>query len=542
MCQNLSLNIEGHTAQQTKIIDSIAYQKNHINYQSITNALDSLSNTLNHLGYIEHNIIDSNKINDSTVVSVFNLKNKYSSLYIRYTNIETLNLESLNINFNKEYIVLLFKNVQNTLNRLNSEIANQGLPFTALHLENFKIENDSVKADLKISKKTSPRHIDKIIIKGYQKFPRKFINQYAQIKTGQVFNMNEIILKTKNINSLPFANLIRDPEVLFTKDSTTLYIYVEKQKSNNFDGYLGFTTNEDTNKLEFSGYLNMLLRNNLNFGESVKLLYESDENEQKTFNFNIDMPYLFKSPIGANVDLNIFKKDSTFTTVDQSLKLYYQFSTQHKLYLGIKESQSNNLLNQNSLTTIEDYKSTFYSTTYNFTKTDDINILFPIKTYANVNLGLGHRTYENTKEQQFEASLDLYHTFYLNEKNSIFTRIEAAALQSETYLENELLRYGGINSIRGFEENSILANLYSVLNIEYRFQLNPTIFVHTISDFSYLENKISNQKERLIGLGVGFAVLTKAGLLKLNYANGKTENSPFNISNAKVHLSITTIF
>ena len=41
---------------------------------------------------------------------------------------------------------------------------------------------------------------------------------------------------------------------------------------------------------------------------------------------------------------------------------------------------------------------------------------------------------------------------------------------------------------------------------------------------SNLENKIINQKEKLYGLGFGFGILTKAGLLKFNYANGKSEN------------------
>ncbi|WP_299778391.1 POTRA domain-containing protein [uncultured Formosa sp.] len=544
LCQNLILKIHGETDHETEVIDSITYKNKHTNYRSILNSIDTLSKQLNKIGYIAHSIKDSKKSNDSTIQAFVSLHKKYDHIYIKYldTDVSPIILQSLNIPSQGNTIILSFNETETELQRLNTKLTENGLPFSSLKLENIIIENDSVKAELKTSKQIKVRHIDNIIIKGYEKFPKKYIKHYVQLKKGSVFNMNNIIKKTNRINKLTFANLIRDPEVLFTRDSTTIYIYVEKQKSNNFDGYIGFATNENTNKLEFSGYLDMLLRNNFNYGETISFLYRSEENEQKTFNLDVDAPYIFKSPIGANVELNIFKKDSSYSTIDQSLNLYYQINTYHKAYLGVSSTQSNNLLENTVISTINEYKSSFYQTRYNFINTTKNSILFPTKTYADFELGFGSRTYNNTKENQILFNTEIHHIFNLNESNSIYTRITAGALQSDTYLENELLRFGGINSIRGFEENSLTANLFGVFNLEYRYQLNPTIYINSITDFSYFENKITLQKENLFSIGVGFALLTKAGLLKLVYANGKTEKQPLNVNNAKIHLSITTSF
>ena len=104
------------------------------------------------------------------------------------------------------------------------------------------------------------------------------------------------------------------------------------------------------------------------------------------------------------------------------------------------------------------------------------------------------------------------------------------------------IRKFGINSIRGFEENSLYASLFSAINTEYRYLLSNSIYLHSIIDFAYLENKTLNTKEKLYGFGIGFGVLTKAGLLKFNYANGKNESQKFNFSNSKIHLSINTQF
>ena len=59
-------------------------------------------------------------------------------------------------------------------------------------------------------------------------------------------------------------------------------LYLEKNKSNRFEGFLGFGSEETTGDLELNGYLNLNLVNNLNYGESFILNYRSDENDLKT--------------------------------------------------------------------------------------------------------------------------------------------------------------------------------------------------------------------------------------------------------------------
>ena len=106
--------------------------------------------------------------------------------------------------------------------------------------------------------------------------------------------------------------------------------------------------------------------------------------------------------------------------------------------------------------------------------------------------------------------------FNLNRRNSIFVRVNSAGLLSDSFVENELYRFGGINSIRGFEENSLVANLYGVINTEYRYRLSNTIYVNSVLDAAYFENDIVDSKTKLFGFGFGFGLLTKAGLFKFH--------------------------
>ncbi|KAB1067475.1 hypothetical protein F6U93_10535 [Tamlana haliotis] len=543
-CQNIQLKIIGASEKENAVIDSINYNKQHPDYQSIQSEVQNIQNKLLKQGYIENQHIGIKKMNDSTFESEIYLKAKFNTIYIYYNKnlIEKSILERISKKVKDDYFILNITEVEQKLNYINSEISKEGLPFSKLKLSQIqKTSEHSLQAKLELETSAQKRIINDIVVKGYKKFPKSYLKHYLKIKPGQVFDLNSIQEKTDQLHNLRFARETKAPEVLFTKDSTTLYLYLEKTPSNTFDGFLGFGTNEDTNQIEFDGYLNLNLTNNLNFGESFTVLYKSDENDQQTFEADLSLPYLFKSPIGIDLSLRLFKKDSSFTTADQAAKLHYQINAKHKIYTGISATESNDLLS-NSSNTLSDYKTFNYNFAYEFVSAQSFNRLFPLNSKIYAETGFGERTTNDTEQKQSNFNLDAFKIFNLNNKNSIFIRTEGATLISDNYFENELLRFGGINSIRGFEENSIYATLYGVINTEYRYQINNNIYIHSIIDAAYYENKISDTHEKLFGYGFGFGLLTKAGLFKLNYANGKNEDSNFKFSNSKLHLSLLANF
>lgn len=543
--QNLTLNIFGIDEAETNIIDSLSYKKYFINYKALNEEVLLLNKKLQNLGYIENKLLKTEKTNDSTYQSTFSLKQRFYTIYIYYNkNLISQDLiKAVTEDFNDNYFTLPITKIENVLSFINSELANRGLPFVKLSLQHIeKMDAQNLKGNLLVDE-NSERYIDKVVVKGYELFPKNYIKHFLKIKKKQLFNLNAIKKKTERLNDLSFTRQARSPEVLFTQDSTTLYLYLEKTKSNTFDGFLGFGTNETTSKLDFDGYLNLNLENNLNYGEQFKLIYKSDENEQKTFDANLTLPYLFGLPLGTELALNIFKKDSTFTTVNQDANIFYQINSKHRITSGINIIQSNNLLDQQTSTIdIQDYSSTFFKTRYSYRKLTLYDILFPIDMFVDTSLGFGNRSSNQKDEQQTEIKLTVSKILNLDDKNSFYIRALGNSLLSDSYFINELFRFGGINSIRGFEENSVLASHYGLINLEYRYRLNSSIYIHTITDAAYFDNKLTDSKEKLFGFGFGFGILTKAGLLKLNYANGKSENQKFKFSNSKIHLSLNAIF
>ncbi len=541
--QNLHLKFKAQDPISQSTIDSLNLNTTFNNYLNLKEEADTLHHYLESIGFIENEMRSLKKKNDSTYVVFYHLGSKYKSIQLFYSEKDFSKRELLQVSkkVTDTYFILPFNAIETSIDKLNVLKTKNGNVFARIKLENITKKRNSLFADVKLLKGDS-RNIDSIIVKGYDKISKSHIKYYAGIKKGKKFNKSKLIEKNNILNTLGFVSVTKPPEILFKKDSTIVYLYLKKEKNNLFDGILGFATDENSQKLIFNGYLNLELNNNLNFGEQFLLNYKADGNDQQKFRARLTLPYLFKTPFGIITELKIFKRDSTFSTSDQLINVKYQISPNSKTYLGYKSYESSNLRKDNSLyIDVEDYTSNFLLTGVSYTKTQN-NVLFPVKTEIYLDSEIGSKETKNTNETQLRASLMIHYIFNLNYKNSIYLKNSTQLLNSENYLTNELFRFGGINSIRGFNENSIDASFYSVLNSEYRYQFNQDIYVHSIIDFAYFENKIIALKQKLYSFGVGIGLQTGTSIIKFSIANGNAENQNFSFSNTKIHIGISSKF
>ena len=132
--------------------------------------------------------------------------------------------------------------------------------------------------------------------------------------------------------------------------------------------------------------------------------------------------------------------------------------------------------------------------------------------------------------------------FEINLKNQILLKNHSFYLNSKDYLTNELYRFGGINSIRGFRENSLQANLTTGLFTEYRYNLANNLIIHSILDYAYMEDKTISKTNKLLGIGLGFELLSENGLFHFIYSNGSANNENIKLSNSIIQISFKTNF
>jgi hypothetical protein len=429
--------------------------------------------------------------------------------------------------------------VENYLTQILNRFEKNGYPLVKLRLKNIQQKKQNLFAELEIINEKR-RKLDQIIINGYDKFPKSHSKNLIRLYRNKIFNQENLKQLHNDISKFRFVKQTRFPEILFTKDSTKAYVYLEKNKANSFDGFIGFTNNEEK-KIIFNGYLDLQLQNLINGGEKINIFWKSDGNNQRTFNASTELPYIFQSPLGLKAQLNIFKQDSIFQNTQTNLDLGYYFNYNTRVYLGYQETESSDIQNTNS-SSLSDFGNQFFTAQFEYFNYDPDSFLFPDKSSVKVKIGTGKRDAVEFNNKQLLAKIEVTHNFYLNPKNVFFVKSHNAYLKSDHYLINELFRLGGINSIRGFNENSLQGNFFSSILTEYRYLPTQNLYLHSIIDYGYLQDKSTNQNRSLLGLGFGFGLLTKNGLFNLVYANGSYKNQPVKLSNSIVQISFKANF
>ena len=509
------------------------------NYNELNNYLDRKISDLQEKGFLTAHYSKPTKINDSTFVTEVFKNQETPYVYLtNYNKLPQIAQKYFILEKDKKHIPIAVQDLESKLEELNYKFSESGNPFNTIQLKNIAKKGDSLFAELNIQN-LKKRTLDSIIIKGYPKFPVGFLKYYAGLKKGITYENNNIKSQSQQINNLSFVSAEKSAEILFNPESTKLYLYLKKKNANNFDGFLGFSTDEEDGNVILDGYLNLNLVNNLNYGEELRLTYKSDSEEQQQFSVNTKLPYLFKLPLGLEASLSIFRQEDEFSSTEQSIGFSYAFTPKIEAFIGYKTYESADLNEDENIVSINsNFDSRFLQTEFRYIDRQN-ELLFPQKTSIVLNSEIGNRS-PNTA--QYKLGLNVKHIFKLNPRNSIYLANNAQYFTSNDFLSNELYRLGGILSIRGFEENSLRANIFNVINTEYRYQLSNSIYAHSIIDFAYIDNQLLNTSDQLTSIGIGLGMLTKAGIFKLNYANGRSRNIPFEFGNSKIHLSLTAYF
>ena len=434
-------------------------------------------------------------------------------------------------------LTIPFSQLENTLAAIYDYYESEGATFTEIKLEQIVLLDEKLMAEVQIHKSEN-RYIDKVIVKGYTDFPKKYIKQHLKIKPTTVYNQ-EILEQTSNaLQNLDFITEIRKPEVLFTKDSTHLYIYVSKKSANRFDGLVGFSNNENSGKLTLNGYLDLELNNNFHQGEQLAVFWSNNGNQQEEFRFKIATPYLANTPITPELNFQIYKQDSTFITIDFDANLSYLLSQKSTVGVTWKTKNSTDLLEDSNNPSVSSYKTNLYGATYTYKQPKTSRTQFSIQSAANY----GNKTSENIKTPQYSLFLDFSLTERLGKRSNFYLHNRTETLQSNTILYNELFQIGGANTIRGFYEQSIFCSSYNFTNLEFRILTNSASYLYAFSDLGFTEDQTNNSDDSLYSFGLGYAYKTKGGVINLNYAFGKKNKDPFDFNQGIFHVKFVNSF
>ena len=518
-------------------LDSLTTFNNFKDYKTLKKSNDSTINELYQKGYINLLTQPLKKINENTYTQLIILNKKYNTIELianpLNTEIDSLIEIALSRKRNQNYIPI--SDIEKKLNEIHSFIINKGFSFLKIESQPYQPKKgDTLTLYINLSVE-GKRKINKIKIKGYEDFPRKYLNR---------INRQQLLLNNKNLDNIttdikkiPFIKITKEPEILFKKDSTIVYIYLERKNNNTADGLIGFN-NSVNGKLELNGYIDLSLHNNLNKGEKLTILYRGENEDQTRLDIQTEYPYLFKTNIGVTASLNLLRRDSTYQNSTITTGLFYTINPLTNLGLSYKKNESIvNEISQTSNNFTSD--NIFLGISHQKPSNEDI---FTNDFMASIQIGVGNRTLENNTSRQTFINSTVHQNIYIDPKQSIHLENHIKYIGSKNILFNELFQIGGNNSIRGFNQNSIDTSFFTSINTEYRYRIANGIYLHSIVDYAVFEDYNTKQTQNLYGIGFGTAILTQSGILRLSVANGSFSGANMDFSSTVAHINLQIKF
>ena len=456
-------------------------------------------------------------------------------------------------------------------------LENNGYPFAKISLDSVSIDQGAISAVLNIEK--GPLYkIDSIRIIGTAKISVEFMERYLGIPEGSIYRKDKLLMISRRILELPFIQEERPWSVNMLGTGSILNLYLKPKKSSQIDVLVGLLPNNDqlqSGKLLVTGEATVVLRNPFGNGESLGLDWQQLQQQSPRLNVNFQDPYIFHSPYGMNLAFSLYKKDSSYINTDGMLGVQFSASTNKKGTVFIESTGCTVLtidtaqiiatrqlpetadVSSLSLGASFDFNNTNYR--YNAIRGNEIYFIGSAGTKRlKKNAEITKLTDDNdpsfdfnslydtvkTSTYQFRLNFAGAHYFQLSHASTIRFALNAAWYQSPKIYRNELYQIGGYRLLRGFDEESILASEYTVTSLEYRYLIGMNSFLFSFIDGGWAKNDVPGyaMNSLYLGVGLGLAFETKAGIFNMSYAIGKQGANPFEFRQAKIHIGYVNFF
>jgi outer membrane protein assembly factor BamA len=389
------------------------------------------------------------------------------------------------------------------------------------------------------------------MIQGNDPVSDKYLYPYLGLYPGMVYNESRLKQIPDRIENIAFLTQIREFELEFSEgDRVNVFLYLERAESNQVDGVVGFLPGGE-GKIRFTGQFDLSLSNIFRRGEYLAVNWNSLEKQSQQFNLQMDFPYLLLQSVGINASLDLYKKDTSFLSRTFRAGLSFYISSQSRLEV-FGDFEGSSLISEapEVKERYEPFQMRLYGTRYVFNNLD-----YRLNPSRGLELdlfgSLGRRRGGEDDESRTSAETGLDIAWYQPLFGSWVVKASGHGRfkyiwteRNKGFRENELYRFGGFESLRGFDDHAFLAPVYSVVSLELRYLLSRNSNLYAFWDGGWYQRDIAPRiKEDFpFGFGVGVHIDTGGGIMYISYALGKQAENPIEPGSGKIHLGYVNKF
>jgi outer membrane protein assembly factor BamA len=441
------------------------------------------------------------------------------------------------------------REISNLLALIHQTYVNNGFPFASVSLEKIDFINSMLFAEIKIEKFAEFR-IKKINLVGNPVVSPKLISAQIQIKEGDLYNQQKVNEISSKLTQISFISEVKPAEILFTQEGVELFLYLKSKPVSLINGVVGLQPDPIKSKLSLTGELRLKLVNILKKAELFELNWRSIQVQTQSLKIQGVLPNLFRTPFGLDGQFQLYKRDSTFLDLKSTLGLQYSLKNGNYIKMFFRRNSSsilgNSALTSTSFSKLRSVETNFYGLALSKQNLDYLpNPRKGIQLLIEGTVGSRNSLDSLTKikETTFKFEFNINYYLPLAKRHVLKFSNVTESYFAPSYFENELYRFGGQISLRGFNEEEINASSRSVFGLEYRFLLDKNSYLFAFYDQAWYENKAKNfVTDTPFGFGAGFTFGTAIGNFSVSYALGKQFDNLIQFRDGKIHFGYVAYF
>jgi len=431
-------------------------------------------------------------------------------------------------------------------------LQNNGFPFSRVWLEMDELAPQNTVARLRVEKNREVL-IAKIHFKGEDQMSEKYIQNFISIAESDLYNEEAMRAISQRVEQIPFVDEIKPHELLFTPEGAELFLYLKSRPVSLINGVVGLQPNPVTGENVITGDLRLKLQNTLKKGEVLDLNWRSLQPQTQDLKLKANYPFLFGSPFGLDARFDLYRRDSTFLTTMVNIGSQYFMRGGNYLKLFFEAENSNLLSGVGNSTGLPNTNFSSISNNKYGVGIYRRNVDYlpnPSRGFEmELDVLVGRRASRRIDADSSDISTTYGLRFNLNwfiplsRRHVIRLANRTRAYYAPEVFVNELFRFGGLTTQRGFDEEELFASTLTTFSMEYRFLVDKDSHAFLFYDQSIYENNSDGYyKDTPFGVGAGFSFGTNIGVFSISYAVGKQFENPILLRNGKVHFGYVSYF
>lgn len=374
------------------------------------------------------------------------------------------------------------------------------------------------------------------------------IARLAGLSVGDVLTGYDPEAIRSSLQESDLFRSVESPTMTVASDGgAVLRIPVEEAAPGAFDlaiGYLPPSEGRDGGQVVGSGHL--LLEHLFGGGRQVDLSLDHRPGQTSIFDLSAVDPYIFGLPFRVEGRFRGEQRDSTYGERTYRLDVGYQlqrtFTVSGRVSREVVKPGQAGVRLRDGRQHIPRSRTVFYGVGLRYESVDrPDNPRRGVRVDVHVDQGWKRRTRQRVtaegdttrdrtslRQERFQGTVRAYVPLF--NRQVFVVGGDGSVLRSRAYDRSDLFRFGGAQSLRGYDEDRFLGNVTVRGLLEYRVQLDRQSYVYGFGDLGYVERPSLGERPATQdwhpGYGLGIQVRTGIGLISTTYALNPEVGTP----------------